>query len=59
MERRMEAVEVWTRDGAIYVAQDKTGDRSGVVKLTGDQVPLLVEWLQAARSDLTTTQPAQ
>ena len=52
MEKRMEAIDVWTRDGAVYVAQDKGADRTGVVKISGDQVPLVVEWLQAARTEL-------
>lgn len=53
MERRMEPVDVWTRDGAIFLAQDKAGDRNGVVKLSADQVPVVVEWLQAARAELS------
>jgi hypothetical protein len=56
MEKRMEAIDVWTRDGAVFVAQDKGIDRNGVVKISPDQVPLVVEWLQAARTELSSVE---
>lgn len=48
----MEAVEVSTKDGQIWIVQDCNGEDNGVV-ITPEQVPALVKWLNEAVAELT------
>ncbi len=47
----MEAVEVSTKDGQIWIVQDSNGEDNGVV-ITPEQVPALVKWLNEAAAEL-------
>jgi hypothetical protein len=58
MERKMEPLEVSTREGRIYIAQDygsPSDDASPILIITVEQVPILIGWLQEAAQELQKT----
>jgi hypothetical protein len=51
MQKRMETVEVSTKDGQIWIVQETNGEDNGVV-VTPEQIPALVKWLSEAAAEL-------
>jgi hypothetical protein len=51
MEKKMEAVEVRTKDGQVWIVQDVNGEDNGIV-INPEQVPALVKWLNEAAAEL-------
>jgi hypothetical protein len=46
--KRMEPVEVSTKDGLVRLLQPVTDDDDDIVLLTPEQVPLVIKWLREA-----------
>jgi hypothetical protein len=53
MEKKMEPLQVSTKDGIIWIEQSSAGEDSGIA-INPEQVPVLIEWLKEAAAELTT-----
>jgi hypothetical protein len=52
MDRRMEAVAVVIRDGMVWIEQSSHPEDDVAIMLHPSQIPLLVEWLQQATTEI-------
>jgi hypothetical protein len=57
MNKRMEPIEVTTREGSIFIIQNDGGNET-IISIAPEQAEVLAKWLQEAAAEMS-KQPAR